>query len=180
VATVEVVCGKGTYIRTLAYDLGQVLGCGASLKSLVRQRCGIFDIADAISPQQFEEACNDGYWKNLLYPMDSIITKLSAVIVGEEKAQAIRNGALVIIKEGKPLETIGEYCRAYTLDGNLLGILRFDSEKKQWQPEKVFVSLTATALCGTNNSRAIWGQTCLTKEEGLTDGENKCSYNRCR
>ncbi|MCX6003329.1 MAG: tRNA pseudouridine(55) synthase TruB [Chloroflexi bacterium] len=138
VATIEVVCGKGTYIRSLAYDLGQVLGCGANLKSLVRLRCGIFDITNAVSLEHLEEACKDGYWESLLYPMDSILANLGAVIVGEEKAQAIRNGSLVIIGEDMLSETVGEHCRAYTWDGKLLSILRFNAEKRQWQPEKVF------------------------------------------
>ncbi len=138
VATIEVVCGKGTYIRSLAHDLGQEVGCGASLKSLIRLRCGVFDIDSAISIENFEEACKNGYWESLLYPMDSILTNMGAVIINEEKAQSIRNGALVIFGDDTSSKPVEKYCRAYTWDGNLLGILKFDSEKKQWQPEKVF------------------------------------------
>jgi len=61
VATIEVVCGKGTYIRSLAYDLGQALGCGAYLKSLIRLRCGLFDIREAVSVPQLEDAFRYGY-----------------------------------------------------------------------------------------------------------------------
>ena len=138
VLTIEVTCGKGTYIRSLANDLGQMLGCGASLKSLERSRCGIFDINEAVTPERFENACQDGYWESLLYPMDSILSRWETVIVGEEKAQAIRNGALINLEEDISLKVGGDYCRAYTWEGSLLGILRFDSEKKQWQPDKVF------------------------------------------
>jgi tRNA pseudouridine55 synthase len=138
-ATIEVVCGKGTYIRSLAHDLGQVLGCGANLKSLVRLRCGIFDISEALSLERLEEACSSGYWESLLYPMDSILSRWEAVIVGEEKARVIRNGALVTLDEDIPLEVGSEHCRAYTCDGRFLAILQFNSEKQQWQPEKVFV-----------------------------------------
>ncbi|MCL0057908.1 hypothetical protein M1N05_02435 [Dehalococcoidales bacterium] len=48
VVTVKIVCSKGTYIRSLAHDLGQELGCGANLKSLIRLSYGLFDIKDAI------------------------------------------------------------------------------------------------------------------------------------
>ena len=137
VLTIEVVCGKGTYIRSLANDLGQALGCGASLKNLERSRCGIFEIGDAVTPERFEEACRGGYWESYLYPMDSILSHWETVIVGVEKAQAIRNGALINL-EDSTLKLESDYCRAYTWDGNLLGVLRFDTEKKQWQPEKVF------------------------------------------
>jgi tRNA pseudouridine55 synthase len=136
--TIAVTCGKGTYIRSLANDLGQALGCGATLKHLERSRCGIFDINESVTPEHFTEACQDGYWESLLYPMDSILSRWETVIVGEEKARAIRNGALISLAENKSLTVGSNYCRAYTWDGSLLGILHFDSEKKQWQPEKVF------------------------------------------
>ena len=138
ILTIEVTCGKGTYIRSLANDLGQTLGCGASLKNLERSRCGIFNICEAITPECFEEACRDGYWESLLYPMDSILSHWETVIVGEKKAQAIRNGTLISLEEDSILKVGSNYCRAYTWDGTLLSILHFDSEKKQWQPEKVF------------------------------------------
>ncbi len=62
VAVLEIECGKGTYIRSLAHDLGQSLGYGAHLKNLVRTRCGIFDIRDAVSLPKLEEALQRGYW----------------------------------------------------------------------------------------------------------------------
>jgi tRNA pseudouridine55 synthase len=135
---IEVTCGKGTYIRSLANDLGQALGCGAMLKNLERSRYGIFDISETITPERFEEACLGGYWESLLYPMDSVLSFWETVIVGEEKAQAIRNGALITLTENTSNKVESEFCRAYTWDGSLLGILHFDTEKKQWQPEKVF------------------------------------------
>ena len=138
ILTIEVTCGKGTYIRSMANDLGQSLGCGATLKNLQRSRCGIFDISEAITPERFEEACRGGYWESMLYPMDSILTLWETVIVSEEKAQAIRNGALISLGENSLQKSGSDFCRAYTWDGSLLGILRFNTEKKQWQPEKVF------------------------------------------
>ena len=138
VLKIEVTCGKGTYIRSLANDLGQALGCGAMLKNLERSRCGIFEIAEAVTPEGFTDACQSGYWQSLLYPMDSILTRWETVIVNEEKAQSIRNGALISFAENPELTAVSDHCRAYTWDGSLLGILRFDSEKKQWHPEKVF------------------------------------------
>ena len=138
ILNIEVNCGKGTYIRSLANDLGQLLGCGAMLKNLERSRCGIFDIKEAITPEHFEEACRGGYRESLLYPMDSILSLWETVIVGEEKAESIRNGAMITLAENTSNKVGSEFCRAYTWDGSLLGILRFDTAKKQWQPEKVF------------------------------------------
>jgi tRNA pseudouridine55 synthase len=136
--TIEVTCGKGTYIRSLANDLGQALGCGATLAALQRSRCGIFDVNEAVTPEKLEEACRGGYWESLLYPMDSILSLWETAIVSAEKAQSIRNGALISLPENTNENGNRDFCRAYTWDGSLLGILHFDAEKKLWQPEKVF------------------------------------------
>jgi len=151
VATIEVDCGKGTYIRSLAHDLGQALGCGAYLKSLVRLRCGIFDLKDAISIPQLEVAFRSGYWQHYLHPVDSVLLHWAAVVVSDETAQNIRNGRSVVLKssvEGKidsyPEQYIQSesanknHCRVYALDGSFLGVLHFNSESGQWHPEKVF------------------------------------------
>ena len=141
VATVEVVCGKGTYIRSLAQDLGQALGCGATLKNLSRLRCGLFDIKEAVSLDQLEAACRHGYWQHLVYPIDTVLLDWGAIIVDDEVSQLIRNGRPVVLRndysdrEGGPYQS---YCRAYTLDGRFLGVLRFNPERSEWQPEKVF------------------------------------------
>jgi len=54
----EVHCSKGTYIRSLAHDLGQRLGCGAHLAALCRTASGVFSLTDAISPATFQERIN--------------------------------------------------------------------------------------------------------------------------
>jgi tRNA pseudouridine55 synthase len=134
VFTLGIDCGKGTYIRSLAHDLGQILGCGAYLKNLVRLRYGIFDIADATTPAELEEAFQVGYWERLLYPMDSVLTRLPAVVIGEENERAICSGNAVTLDGCSP----GDLYRAYNQCGNLLAVLRFDTERRLWQPEKVF------------------------------------------
>ena len=136
--TMEIVCSKGTYIRSLAHDLGQTLGCGAHLKNLLRSRCGLFDITDAISLTQFEDACRYGYWQQLVYPTDIVVSNWAAMVVSNDTGQLIRNGRPLILKTGI-IKSPGEnYCRVYTINGVFLGILHFDNEKGQWQPAKIF------------------------------------------
>jgi len=133
--TVEVECGKGTYIRSLAHDLGQILGCGASLKSLIRQRYGPFGIEDAVSVSRLEDAFRQDHWEHLVHPMDFVLSAWPSVVVDEATEQLIRNGAPVTLQ----LESAKEdRCRAYTASGHFLGVLRPDPEKGQWLPEKVF------------------------------------------
>lgn len=151
--TIEVVCSRGTYIRSLAHDLGQALGCGAALKGLARTRYSIFDIRDAISETQFLEACRYGYWQKFLYPLDSVLLDWESIIVNETTAQQIRNGCPVPLAGSASSDTgedatsveptspavAGKRYRAYALDGRFLAILRLDTEKGQLLPEKVFI-----------------------------------------
>ncbi len=152
VVTIEVVCGKGTYIRSLAHDLGQALDCGANLKSLIRLRYGLFDIEDAVSLPQLEPAFRYGYWQRFVYPIDIVLLHWAAIVVSHDTGRLIRNGRPLVLGNdagGEETDYLKQYpiarssfeshCRVYTLDGCFLGVLRFNPERGQWQPEKVFL-----------------------------------------
>jgi len=134
--TIKVACGKGTYIRSLAHDMGQYLGCGAYLKNLVRLQCGPFHIEEALSMSQIEEAFQQSTWMEFFHPVDSPLLSWRAAIVDKRDELAIKNGCPVSLgKEHFPLE---KYCRAYSSDGHFIAILHFISERKLWHPKKVF------------------------------------------
>lgn len=132
--TVVVDCGKGTYIRALAHDLGQSLGCGAHIRGLVRLRSGLFSIDDSLTIPEVECSFEHDYWQDLLYPLDAVLEHWVAAIVSEEKERAIRHGRPLTLDA---VEDRG-YCRAYSVDGRFLAVLRFLPDKALWQPEKVF------------------------------------------
>ncbi len=150
-ATVEVECGKGTYIRSLAHDLGQSLGCGAVIKDLVRSKCGTFDIRNAVSMPQLEDAFRNGHWQRFAHPIDAALSHWQAVVVNKDIEDDIKKGRPFTLpdtgsektgcspqpQEAPPL--IKRRCRAYTLDGSFLAVLNFNSEAVQWQAEKVFL-----------------------------------------
>ncbi|HEX79346.1 MAG TPA: tRNA pseudouridine(55) synthase TruB [Dehalococcoidia bacterium] len=138
VVTLEVECSRGTYIRSLAHDLGQMLGCGAHLEHLLRLKYGPFDIDDAVSLKQFEEGFNNGSWQKLVYPIDTVLGQWTSVVVGEEQERMIKHGGSVVIEDIQIEDGVGSRCRAYNRDGYFIAILYFDPEKRQWQPEKVF------------------------------------------
>ena len=134
--TIEVECGKGTYIRSLAHDLGQCLGCGSYLRSLVRRKSGLFDISDSLTTTQIESSFRHGYWRSLLYPLDVALEHWPVAIVGSEKEHQIRNGRPLALDELR--STDKALCRAYSIDGCFIALLRFSPERGLWQPEKVF------------------------------------------
>ena len=142
VFTVEVECSSGTYVRSLAHDIGQKLGCGAFVSELARLRYGRFDIGQAVPLASLEEAFHRGYWLKLLYPIDEVLLDWTAVIVDEGNENSIRNGRSVIL-EGvdSPKDSQkrwGEWCRAYSADGYLLAVLRWQMDHGSWHPAKVF------------------------------------------
>lgn len=134
--TIKVECGKGTYIRSLAHDLGQHLGCCGHLRNLTRLRCGPFHIEDALALSQIKDAFQQGDWKGLFHSVDSPLLGWRAAIVDKTNELAIRNGRSLPL--GEHHSPSDEYCRAYTRDGHFVAVLRFISEKKLWHPEKVF------------------------------------------
>ncbi len=151
VVTAEIVCGKGTYIRSLAHDLGQLLGCGAHLKGLVRLRCGIFDISEAVQVPELEDAFHHGYQEQYIYPVDSVLWHWKSVVVDDDMGRDIVNGRPLRLEDNvfAPLgagdqqtalnNASGQYCRAYNEEGHFLAVLRRDPEKGHWQPHKVFL-----------------------------------------
>jgi tRNA pseudouridine55 synthase len=141
--TADIECSKGTYIRSLANDLGEALGCGAFLKGLVRTGYGIFNIKDAVSLPQFEEACRRGQVEKYLHPIDSVLQDFNALYIDEAGEQAMKTGSLLhkeniarqVTRENSP----HRYYRAYSSSGQFLGMLQPIPDTESWQPKKVFI-----------------------------------------
>ncbi len=134
--TLEIECSKGTYIRSLAHDLGSMLGCGAHLKELTRTRYGPFDITEAVSAEQLDASSD---WQQLVYPVDFVLSHWPAVILNGDREKAVRNGGAVFLGDCPVVVEPEERCRAYSQDGRFLAVLCFDPGRGQWQPAKVFV-----------------------------------------
>jgi len=139
---VEVECGKGTYIRSLAHDIGERLGCGGHLGSLGRTRVGPFDVADGVTLEQLEPRLAAGDWRQHLLPMDYGLMHLPAVTLHIEDEKDLRHGQALHIDEDRTA-SLGEVlpgmeCRAYAEDGSLAGIIRYNEEGGLWRARKVF------------------------------------------
>jgi tRNA pseudouridine55 synthase len=141
---IEVECSPGTYIRSLAHDLGQKLGSGAHLGALVRLRSGHFLLEDATSLSRLEEAFAHGQGEDYLLPMDEALLDWPAIAVGAEDARRISQGQAVrdSIRDDAPENDGSGHAlwRAYSLDGEFLAIMDYDPETGVWRPKKVFAS----------------------------------------
>jgi len=139
-ATIEVRCGRGFYIRSLAHDLGQALGCGARLENLARLRSGPFKLSSALSLEDAEQLFADGRWRTALHPSDIVLQDFRAMIVGKRIEDSLRHGGGLPKDWRAPPGEAGEKCRAYSVGGRFLAVLSFDAPANQWHADKVFLS----------------------------------------
>ena len=102
IAEIDVTCSKGTYIRTLADDLGQELGCGAHIIELRRLQAGVFSIdqcRDSNELETIKESFGLSGLDKVIVPMERAVEKLPEVVLASETARDIRNGQAVSFHE---------------------------------------------------------------------------------
>lgn len=136
--TVAIECSKGTYIRSLAYDLGEYLKCGAYLDKLVRTRSGPFILSDSISLEQLADAIASGTLEAHLYPPDKALQDYPAIVLDDPTAGNVRHGHAFNYAE-QPEHEFAQLARVYDGAGHFLAIAAWDAEQALWQPKKVFV-----------------------------------------
>ncbi len=130
--TIEVRCSAGTYIRSIAHDLGTALGLGGHLIELTRTAAGPFAIDQAIPLDRFEAAAHEGWWHRQLLTIDAALSDWPQVVLGEPDRTRALNGAPIFT-----LKLSGARCRAHDEQGNLIALLVFDQKKHWWRAEKV-------------------------------------------
>jgi tRNA pseudouridine55 synthase len=126
---VDVMCSKGTYIRALARDLGEALGCGGHLQALRRTAVGTFLIEQATPLTQIEEESFDVM--TILLPPELAVSDWPVASLSVELARQVRNGQAI------PLDGFSaDRARAHAPDGSLLALLT--RAGTLWKPVKVF------------------------------------------
>jgi len=139
--TLLVVCSKGTYIRSIARDLGAALGCGAHLVRLVRLWVGSFGLETAVSLEEIQAAAADGRINDVLLPADTALAALPALLVPDQRAVDIGHGRpwpadASLATTGR---ATGNPVRVYDTRGRLLAMAEHDPERNVWQPRLALV-----------------------------------------
>ena len=137
---VELTCSPGTYVRSLAHDLGQRLGGGAHLAALVRLASGRFGLDKAVSLERLETAFQHGQEGEYLLPVDEALLDWPATIVTAQDAQRLGQGQAISGYALPGGDSEVRLSRAYSSEGVFLGILAFHAETGCWRPKKVFVT----------------------------------------
>jgi len=133
-AVIDIYCSSGTYVRSLAHDLGQALGCGAHLVGLRRTKSGRFTLRDAVPLRKLREAFQDGTWYQYLIPAAEALADWPALELTDEQVNEVRHGHRIPAEEPVP----GNMVRAVSVLGELVALLEYVPEENAWQPRKVF------------------------------------------
>jgi tRNA pseudouridine55 synthase len=131
-------CSKGTYIRSLAHDLGTALGTGAYLDDLTRTRHGPFTLEGATTLEDLESAFKEGTWQDILYPPEHILAGWQTHTATPEEELAITQGKPLTL----PPPQVGArpMMVANKASGELLAVMYWDDEMGMWKPKKVFTT----------------------------------------
>ncbi|HYV24741.1 MAG TPA: tRNA pseudouridine(55) synthase TruB [Pyrinomonadaceae bacterium] len=134
---VRVLCSAGTYIRTLAEDLGQKLGIGSHLAELRRTRAGAFQINGALTLERLAEVCKLEILDDALVSPYSALSHLPEIELDTEQARRTMHGlALEFAPDGPPSLTDGDAIRL-SLNNELIAVGRFDASQSVIHPEVV-------------------------------------------
>lgn len=129
---IAVQCGAGTYIRSIARDLGEAMGSAGHLSALRRTTAGPFSIVDALPIESLQGLADAGRLGVVISPLDEGITTLDAAIIGPEHASALAHGRRISISSRAESEPL----RVYTTEGEFIGIGRISGDGVL-QPMKV-------------------------------------------
>lgn len=132
-AVIDVYCSSGTYVRSLANDLGAALGTGAHLVGLRRTKSGRFTLRDAVPMRRLQEAFVAGNWYRYLIPAAEALADWRMVELDADQVELIRHGHRI------PAEPDQKgWARGVSQQGDLVALLEVDEETSEWQPRKVF------------------------------------------
>ena len=137
----RVACSKGTYIRTLCQDIGERLGCGACMESLVRTRVSDFTLEDARTLSEIEVIVKEDRLPEILQPVDTVFLQLPKAVVSNQYQSLLYNGNKMAIACCTLMEGTkeAEQIRVYDEESRFIGIYEYQKEAELLKPIKLFM-----------------------------------------
>jgi len=150
----KVKCSSGTYIRSLAHDIGQDLGCGAHLSELTRKDVGNFNIKESHAIGEIKGLADEGKIDEFLIPLESLLPEFPKIILNERGSVLAKNGNLIspeniqkaILDESSTADISPEgekVFRMFSLEGKLLALAKEVPERNCFHPFLVIDSKKA-------------------------------------
>jgi tRNA pseudouridine55 synthase len=129
----DVYCSSGTYVRSLAHDLGTELGTGAHLIGLRRTKSGQFTLRNAVPLRELQDAFTSGEWYKFLIPAAEALGDWPMLELESEEVDQVQHGHRIPAEPDSPKMT-----RGLTQQGDLVALLELTEDGTEWQPKKVF------------------------------------------
>lgn len=134
-AVIDVYASSGTYVRSLANDLGNDLDVGAHLTGLRRTKNGQFTLRDAVRMRELKDAFAAGDWYKHLIPAAETLADWNTIVLDQEQTEMIMHGQRIPADAGED-----GWARALSEQGDLIALVEKVEQKDQWQPRKVFIT----------------------------------------
>ncbi len=127
---IEINCGKGTYIRTIINDIGEKLGCGGIMTSLVRTSSGGFKLDDCHTFDEIQQARDEGRLHELMLPIDRIFSAFPKLRLNEVQTRMYKNGVKLDLNRLRGIRSGQVRYSVYGSDGIFAGIAEADWENQ--------------------------------------------------
>jgi tRNA pseudouridine55 synthase len=134
-AVIDVYASSGTYVRSLANDLGNDLGVGAHLTGLRRTKNGQFTLRDAVRLEELKDAFEAGDWYKYLIPAAETLADWYTLELSAEDTERIKHGHRIPAEPG-----LSGWARGLSEQGDLIALLEIAEGEDAWQPRKVFIT----------------------------------------
>jgi tRNA pseudouridine55 synthase len=139
--TMRVHCSKGTYIRTLCQDIGDKLGSGACMESLLRTKVADFTLEHAYRLSEIEEAVKNGTIDDIIAPTDSVFLKYPGVTILQAYEKKLYNGNRLPIQSCEVWQAEWQLqpVRVYDMEHRFIGIYEYKEQEQELKPVKIFM-----------------------------------------
>ena len=130
IVALDVTCGAGTYIRSLAHDIGKQLNTGAHLSGLIRTKSGAFIMDNSLN---LENLLEDDNWQSQITSSNNALSDWNTIHLTDEESKEIQLGRFIPKNDAISDDLV----MAYMSDGHLLAVLQ--NRGNHWKPHKVFL-----------------------------------------
>ena len=139
--TMTVECSKGTYIRTLCHDIGQALGCGGCMESLLRIKVGTFAAEDSVKLAEVEKLYRENKLSEIVIPIDEVFQNLEPLMLNPEGERLVKNGNQInpslCISECASQK--GKQYRVYGTENQFMAVYEWSDKRQAYVPVKMFL-----------------------------------------
>ncbi|WP_460036293.1 tRNA pseudouridine(55) synthase TruB [Lactiplantibacillus plantarum] len=133
-----VACSKGTYVRTLAVDVGKVLGIPAVMSDLTRLKSGGFTLDETVTFEEIAAHVDAGTAGALLAPIDKALSQYPRVTLTDEQWQRVKNGAFITAAEGQQTDPDANTMVALVYQNSLKCLYSYRPDEQRYKPFKMF------------------------------------------